>query len=83
MGYVTIEGTWRASRLNWESWCLEVWLALFRWHTSDVDVIESRLKFHHHMPPWDLAVTVSRVKRERPDGGIEGNRAWKAFATNR
>jgi len=23
------------------------------------------------------------VKRERPDRGIEGNRAWKAFETNR
>jgi hypothetical protein len=53
---------------------------------SGVDVIESKFKFHRHWArasachPGGLTVAVSRVKRERPDRGIEGNRAWKAFA---
>jgi hypothetical protein len=54
---------------------------------SGVDVIESKLKFHRHWQEQvhatlgDLGVAVSRAKKETPDG-IEGSRAWEAFATN-
>ena len=31
--YVTITSTGELGGLHWESWCLKVWLALFRCHT--------------------------------------------------
>jgi hypothetical protein len=63
-------------------------VALFRCHTLALMSSSPSSNFivigkSECVPPWGLAVAVSRVKREMPDRVIEGNRAWKAFATNR
>lgn len=75
-GYVTIEGTWRASRLNWESWCLEVWLALFRCYNFAVDVIESQAQISSSLArasachPWSLAVATSAGEKGKARQGV-------------